>query len=547
MALFEAKRAVEIALVAVVRAQSSGAQVNLSTLRQQRERLAKAILKEGQASKESLVREAQRALDAADELLTGGKLTSPTLAILGEEFFSPKFEELGPSAKGVHARFMRPTPPVDPTETRLRRVISEQQAEAYKRMRDSIIAQELIYGRDHYVFYHAQDPRMRVAQDIYARAYMKYHECVVPDDFHFFRFPAPGDGTFSQWDDANEFLIDKIKESGMIDDNDAGTKLHIISANLSLFGSLGHAGEETFHYFQIGKGQTPLDPTWFVGQFLSSFGYDPSMAGLLVGLGDLIDTTEGSMFQIFVPKEHVDEVAWMAHPHGIPHDDELLDDVHYIGDVRYNWVEVEGVGRVPKREKMNDELTRKLKLFPQRDEEIEEIVVDPPPLRSAMKGGRKKPPRVLSEEEIQLREDATSRRFRTQLDELTARTIERAKAGRYKPSQFLDAYAKDPSAFRHEHFEKTAKHQSRAPDHVGHGLKSAHEIERIRNRPLFMQARVLLANNLMLNPNSGVRVVRHTTVSDEAMDNYHRLLTNACDLLLRPKRPLALTYPGFGM
>lgn len=534
--LIDEKNALQLALVIAAKAkvQKKGHVKDIWVIRDQLERLKNALKAEQAKAPPTLITECKQLIEAAYSFLNGST-TSPTLAILNEKFFSPEFSDLGPSAQGVHRRFMKPTVPLgQPSDAKAKptRKIDDKQAGAYKIMRDQIIMKELEYSKDYYVFYHAQDPRMRVAQDIFAHAYAKYYKAPVPEDFYFFRFPKPGDETFSRWKDANQFLIDKILETGMIDDNDGGTKLYIISANLSLFGSLGHAGEETFHYFQIGKGQTELNPTNFVATFLEGFGYISSSAGMLVSFGNFIDTSEGSLFQIFVPKKKVDEVAWMAHPHGIPFDDDLLNDIHAIGNIRYQWEDLPEGGRALKREKMNDELTRKLKLFPQR-KKLDGIAAEPKQLHSILKKGTdKRKPLALSAEELQKREDDTSRKYRKELDELTSRTVERARKGAYFPSKFLDQYAQDPSVFRDKRFEHLKKRKEEAPDHIGHGIQSEHEVLRVRNRPLFMQARILLSSNLMLNPNSGIKIFRHTTVHPNAMQNYKKLLDFACRHLI---------------
>ena len=113
---------------------------------------------------------------------------------------------------------------------------------------------------------------------------------------------------------------------GMIDDNINPTKGSIVSANLSAFGGIGHPGEETFHYFQTGKGQTPPPVTSMMEGFLPKFGLDPSGAAKFYEQAEkLNDTPEGNLMQIMVPRGKVDQVAYAAHPHGMPHDDRILE------------------------------------------------------------------------------------------------------------------------------------------------------------------------------------------------------------------------------
>ncbi|MBA6232783.1 MULTISPECIES: hypothetical protein [unclassified Colwellia] len=470
----------------------------------------------------------------ANELLDG-VATSPTIQVLSDQFVDREFNPRGPVVDGTRRRFLRPTPPLDPNATGRSRTISRRQVDAYKLIRDKVIRNELSGSTKFYSFYHAQTPRMRIAQDLYKKVYEKYYRRPVPADFHFFRYPGPNDRTFAEFDNVTDFLVAKIEETGMIDDNDGGTKRHIISANLSLFGSLGHAGEETFHYFQIGEGQTPLDPRWFIEKFFGEFGFDTAPIAQLMAAAELTDTVEGSLFQIMVPADLVDDVAYMAHPHGIPFDDELLDDLHYVGDIQYRWQDLEP-GSALAREKMNDELTRKLKLFPQRPA----VVPGPPvPLRSALRTAHDPKPPVTGtkEERDKLADDNMSRRYRLELNELTRRTILRARQGHYRPSVYLQRYGQDSSQFHHPQQAHFAQRQREAPDHIGHGKESPHELIRIQNRPLFMQARLLLSQAHMLDPASGIRIFRHTTVAPPDQARYERTLDQMADVLIHSSRP----------
>jgi hypothetical protein len=480
----------QIALVAVCSRKPAGRPLSL----EQQERLSRLIVDTERLivmnAGDPLVDDARATVSAARKALVGD-VDSATLGVLNLDYMNPDFKDMGPVRRGAERRFLQATPPAAPGAGPRRR-ISADQAAAYKRLRDRIVANEMLHP-DYYCFYHAQDPRMRIAADLYKRAYATYHRIRVPDDFHFFRFPTPGDFTFSRYFDVSSFLVEKITKDGMIDDNDGDTKLHIISANLSLFGSINHAGEETFHYFQIGKGQTDLDPSWFVKSFFQKFGFDDSVVSLLMQAGDLIDSSEGSLFQILVPKTSVDDVAYLAHPHGIPFDDELLDDIHAIGDIRYAWQEFAEfdengdplLRRRLTREKMNDELTRKLK--------------DPA------------------------------------IRHMSARTIERVKRGEYRPSRVLEEYRRNPAAFVSGERAGLIAHHQRAPDHVGQGKKSKHEVMRILNRPLFMQARVLLSTYHMLRPDGGIKIFRYTTVAPEQMTAYEDLVNLMCSQLIRPQ------------
>lgn len=527
MKLSEAKTATECELVMAALSRQRKQSFSNAGLVKAAKELSTALIKE---NKSPLAKEAQELLETVRDFLDGFDLSSPTLSILATRFVTPTFDKVGPIEDGVKKRFLTETapPPINGPNVP-RRTITSEQVTTYDNLRNQIISAELTHGKDYYFCYHAQDPRMRIAQDLYRKVVEKYLNVTFPKDFYFFRFPGPNETTFSTYKTATELLVDKILETGMVDDNDAGTKLHMISVNLSLFGSLGHAGEETFHYFQIGKGQTPLDPTAFVKGFFEKFGYDPLWVPLLIKLGEIIDTTEGSMFQIMIPQKMVDDVLYMAHPHGLPFDDELLDDLHYIGDIRYRWSDEEDEGL--KREKMNDELTRKLKLFPHRP------APKPKPLKSALK--KKQEVIIEDEETIEEKnkriEDETSTRYRKDLDELTRRTVTRALNGYYRPSLYLDDFGTTPEVLQDKQLETVKNLAEKAPDHIGHGKKSPHELMRIQNRALFMQARLLLSTHNTLNPTSGIKIIRHTTASPKQMQQYEDILDRMCKLFIKPK------------
>jgi len=533
-------------------------------------------------------RDAIKTLRRALGTTTGAHLLTP--------FVNEAMHQSGSLMTGVQQRFLtatQPRPPaIGPGGTVLpQREISDVQVGQYHAVQQRVVREEALRAGTHLAFYHAQDPRMRVVLDVYRRVYERLVGR-VPADFHFLRFPGPKDDQFKQFANVREFFRAESKARGLVDDNVSETKLHIISTNIALHGSLGHGGEETFHYFQIGRGQTPPPVVMLMTNYLAAFGLDPTgprdPQRLVDAVQQFNDTKEGSLFQILVPREIVDEVAYMAHPHGLPHDDELLDDLHTLGPIHYNDAvpdpsaqgakkprrtrfdelvaereegevdadmaeegEVDhdiwetrhrrrialaqlGVGQLG-REKLNDEVTRNLRL-------VREVwalpLVEPSvlPPDELVPMGRPVMAWELAQVQQQLQARAEQRRkwhLQAMARRLSARTVERFEAGRYRPSQVLGQYVEHPESLQHPELEEQRRRVRRNPEHFGEsqGIRSHHETMRIRNRLNFIQARVLLSQNHMLNPASGIVIVRHTTLSDEQQRAYERLVDAYVDLL----------------
>ena len=468
---------------------------------------------------------------------------SATQAHLDTRFVDSRMQVRGPISGGVERRFMTPTEPVpedNAGEPVLRRNISPEQAGKYREITHEVIANEKKYSGSHVPLYHAQDPRMRIAQDVYKRVYARHHAKELPADFHFLRFPGPDDKEYK--DSLPQFLHKDMDAHGMIDDNINPTKGSIVSANLSAFGGIGHPGEETFHYFQTGKGQTPPPVTSMMEGFLPKFGLDPSGAAKFYEQAEkLNDTPEGNLMQIMVPRGKVDQVAYAAHPHGMPHDDRILDKLHEMGSIRYP--KADGV---PTREKMNDEVTRKLAgirdVWSRRDRipDLASLPVTggtpgPSILKGANKVQRTSEQALAMEKRAKDREDALLLR---QADRLHAYTTKRFKTKAYKLSSVMDRYVRDPHSLQHPEAAMQADRVASNPEHFsGQGVRSHHDNMRIQNRSNFLQARVHMSEQGMLNPESGVRVIRHTTMTPEQGSQYQALVDRYVEELFKSAQP----------
>ena len=194
-----------------------------------------------------------------------------------------------------------------------------------------VVAREAEFNDTHYVFYTAFNNEWRLLQDLYLKLYERFHPLTLKiKDFRTFRW-VPVHETLK------EFLQQEFLTRGLIDDNDAHVKARVISTNFALFGNVGFMGECTMQYFLARKSNTQLDVSYYktvLDRFGCSHKYVPVLQNLeqyLLGstinviiLKDLIEIYPQTLSQIFVPKEIVDDVAYVSWVEGIPYEPEFV-------------------------------------------------------------------------------------------------------------------------------------------------------------------------------------------------------------------------------
>jgi len=192
--------------------------------------------------------------------------------------------------------------------------------EMYLNIITHAMAKEAAYKDTHYVFYHALDNVWIATQDVYK----KLHAYLFPmttdiGHFQFLRWGSIGyEGT------AQEFLIDQLKNHGLVDDNLSSVRAFLLSVNLALFGNVGYPGECTWEYFMNPKSHAQPNEDIYKS-ILDVFGIDHKYVAELMKISDLIKTKEQTLLQIFIPKEIVDQIAYVALVRGIPAHEETMD------------------------------------------------------------------------------------------------------------------------------------------------------------------------------------------------------------------------------
>jgi hypothetical protein len=159
-----------------------------------------------------------------------------------------------------------------------------------------------------------------VPQDLYTRLYFHFKKLPANllQSFLFLRF----DGIPASPVSVQDFLVKKLKENGLI--NDHNLKDRLLSVNLALFGSVGDDPECTWQYFMQGRKSMEPDRQTY-DKVLDSFGLLHTYIDELIQLTQIITTSEETIVQIFVPKDKVDQIGYLAWIRGNPAHQKTMD------------------------------------------------------------------------------------------------------------------------------------------------------------------------------------------------------------------------------
>lgn len=206
----------------------------------------------------------------------------------------------------------------------------------YQKLYKNVVEKERAYNDTHYVFYNAFSNEWRVPQDLYLKLYASLHPLTIDiKDFRAFRWLPVNHQT------PKELLKKELLEFGMINDNIWRVKANLLSTNLALFGNVGFPGECTFEYFLNAKSNTKVSAEIFEsildifmkpfpspdGPRSTLYKYIPQLQNLdkyLVSKKISNGKEPQTLAQIFIPKEMVDQVAYLAWVQGIPHEEKLI-------------------------------------------------------------------------------------------------------------------------------------------------------------------------------------------------------------------------------
>lgn len=169
----------------------------------------------------------------------------------------------------------------------------------YKLIIDQCLDREKELYDTHYVFYHGQSGNLRIIHDFTKELFnllgIHHHK----KDFTFLRpwFNAP------QSVDIDTFIENYTSHD----------EIEVLCVNLSLFGNLFDWGCCTFEYFYNNFAMSKPNLYGIVQDMFTKLDLNEKFIDDLIGLNYMTQTKEGSLIQIFIPKDLVDSCVYLSH------------------------------------------------------------------------------------------------------------------------------------------------------------------------------------------------------------------------------------------
>lgn len=308
-----------------------------------------------------------------------------------------------------------------------------------------VITKEVEFKNTHWAFYHGTSQKWMVWQDVLTKLTNHFKPSNAKEgQFVFLRTKAPEGLSHIK---AKEFLVKELRAHGLIDDQNEDQGM-LLSTNLALFGNTGFLNEATWTYFIQEQSHAVLERS-FYESLMDEFGLPHTYIDELMGLVKMLPSKHESLLQIFIPKNIVDDVAYLAWVTGIPAHDEVID-----------WVRT-NVKR------------KKYKAEPGKSPNMMAL--------ASLKGRFKK---------------------EQEKNPLFKEMLEAIEKGDYSINAYLKIYCNKPEEL--------------------HGANYA-------------QARLLLTDDILLNPRSGVLIFRHTDVDHRSMEKYEERLDHIIQKIIAAK------------
>lgn len=181
-----------------------------------------------------------------------------------------------------------------------------------------MMAKEAEFRNTHWAFYHGITNAWTVPQDIYTKLYNHFNPSAQREgeDFIFLRFSSMKGNT------PKNFLIGELREHGLVDDNKEAKGL-LLSTNFTPFGNTDFKGESTWRYFV--ESQSHVYPEREIyEQIMNTFNLPHTHIDELMSLTKELRSRQQTLLQIFIPKDLVDNIGYLAWATGIPAHEETI-------------------------------------------------------------------------------------------------------------------------------------------------------------------------------------------------------------------------------
>lgn len=184
-------------------------------------------------------------------------------------------------------------------------------------------SREAVEKSPYCVFYHAHKGSQRLIQDI-GHAILQFEQQETINSFIPLRFWHNG----QKDSDAIKFILDhgmnQASNSSKINDGADDIRQHLLSVNLSFLSNLLEAGCSTIQYYRENYSMQAHSPTLWLQNVCAYYDFNASIiTRLLEQIGALNIESRGSVVQIFIPRQYVDQVVYLAIAFGSPYKTDL--------------------------------------------------------------------------------------------------------------------------------------------------------------------------------------------------------------------------------
>jgi len=377
----------------------------------------------------------------------------------------------------------------------------------------NIIQQERNMAETHYAFYHAQKKEFLFLQDIIKEIINWLHIKAVGAEFEFLR--TPGDKQFDIEEGLYDFMAKKFEQydAHMNAFFDHATEMItlLLSTNLALFANRTFKGESSFYdYFLPSKSYAAINIDDLLRSFTDQFKFNQTYITQIIDLTkkEASITENGLLQQIFIPKDLVDQVAYLSKQGGL-----FPSEAKHTAATDYKHIEPgKAVLPIMTGKSLKEiEAIKKTLLPPQQDDFKE--------LSSTERAA------------FNWKEQMEYFRKREQHNKQNAFKQPWYIMKESKISPLLELYQKHPQTLLDKLVVIEEQDEclgeipgtSRAREQGCYSLDEAFDA---------LQARLLITAKTLLNPESGIQIYRYTTIPPQTYEEYRKKLKTIIDEMM---------------
>ncbi len=200
-----------------------------------------------------------------------------------------------------------------------------------------VMAAEAELRDTHWALYHGVTNTWTVWQDTYTALFNHFNPSMAKQgDADFIYLRTRGKENIK----AKDFLTGSLKNYGLVDDTGALKGL-LLSTNIFLFGNTPVSEESTWLYVMKELSHAEPDRAMYES-IMDEFGLSYQYVDELMKLVKLLEAKQQTLLQIFVPKNLIDDIGYLAWTKGIPAHQGSID---WVKKVKFK-NKGKGIGRI---------------------------------------------------------------------------------------------------------------------------------------------------------------------------------------------------------